>query len=169
MFTIVYTIAVITCYTCKVDKPDEDFAWRIKDVKRQGRYRMCHKAYRRQHYVANKQKYIDKAKKWDRENGKGYNRSRTYAYEYLLHNPCVDCGESDPVVLEFDHIDPSTKSFTIGNAAAQMKPLEVVKAEIAKCAVRCRNCHVRRTAENRGGFYRWYTKLKPHYKNIYQP
>jgi hypothetical protein len=34
--------------------------------------------------------------------------------QYFRTHPCVDCGERDPVVLEFDHL--GEKSFNIGQA-----------------------------------------------------
>jgi hypothetical protein len=67
----------------------------------------------------------------------------------LATHPCVDCGESDPVVLEFDHRDPAAKSFSIGDALGKTWQWEKIAAEIAKCDVRCANCHRRRTARQR--------------------
>jgi hypothetical protein len=66
-------------------------------------------------------------------------------WEYLLEHPCVDCGESDPVVLEFDHL--RDKVANISKLAALKRPWEIILAEIAKCEVVCANCHRRRTAE----------------------
>jgi ArsR family metal-binding transcriptional regulator len=34
---------------------------------------------------------------------------RAELYNYLASRCCIDCGESDPVVLEFDHIKPGNK------------------------------------------------------------
>jgi len=70
------------------------------------------------------------------------------AYEYLSNNPCVDCGESDPIVLEFDHIDPSTKSFKISRRiSGSTTSWKRIYEEILKCEIRCANCHRRRTAQ----------------------
>ena len=68
---------------------------------------------------------------------------------YLSEHPCVDCGEQDLLVLDFDHRDPATKRLAIGSLLryARWSPLE---AEIAKCDVRCANCHRRRTARQFG-------------------
>ncbi len=72
------------------------------------------------------------------------------ALDYLLEHPCVDCGEPDPIVLEFDH--RSDKLFTVSEVLHGHMRWEVVAAEIAKCEVRCANCHRRRHAEEAGWF-----------------
>lgn len=59
---------------------------------------------------------------------------------------CADCGESDPIVLEFDHLEPRLKSFTISQAIGLGKTLTEVKLELEKCELVCANCHKRRTA-----------------------
>lgn len=78
------------------------------------------------------------------------NHSRVMAY--LDEHPCTDCGESDPVVLDFDHLPGHVKRFTISRAVgASTRSWTSILAEIAKCEVVCANCHRRRTAA-RGGF-----------------
>jgi hypothetical protein len=72
--------------------------------------------------------------------------------EYLIGHPCVDCGESDPVVLEFDHVR-GVKSGHISTMARTPVSLRKLQAEMAKCDVRCANCHRRKSAE-RGGWWR---------------
>lgn len=62
--------------------------------------------------------------------------------EYKNTHPCVDCGESDLVVLSLDHRDPSTKKFRIRQARSWVQ----LESELAKCDVRCYNCHARRHA-----------------------
>lgn len=59
--------------------------------------------------------------------------------EYL-GGKCVDCGLSGPpVIYDFDHINPSEKSFKVsGKAIYRWK--ELIK-EIHKCQLRCANCH----------------------------
>ena len=72
-------------------------------------------------------------------------RNREFIGAYLSSHPCVDCGLADPVVLEFDHVTGSKRaalSVLVRSAAT----IATLNAEIAKCVVRCANCHRRRTA-----------------------
>jgi hypothetical protein len=52
---------------------------------------------------------------------------------------CVDCGIKDLRVLDFDHVR-GVKLFTIGRAARSSSAMRIER-EIAKCVVRCANCH----------------------------
>lgn len=70
---------------------------------------------------------------------------RQWILQYWREHPCVDCGETDTDVLEFDHRDPSEK---LGEVP-RMSSIARMAAEAAKCDVRCANCHRRRHARER--------------------
>jgi hypothetical protein len=70
-------------------------------------------------------------------------------YDYLRNSCCKDCGEKDPVVLEFDHCR-GEKINEIGNMVRTGTNIDKVFAEIAKCEIRCANCHRRKTARDFG-------------------
>ena len=67
-------------------------------------------------------------------------------YEYLTVHPCVDCGMTDVRVLEFDHVS-GEKRANITRLLAQAIPWTGIEAEIARCEVRCANCHRLKTYE----------------------
>jgi len=61
------------------------------------------------------------------------------AVDYL-GGKCVDCEkEYPPVVFDFDHTDPTQKSFKISGKAIY-RWAEIQK-ELDKCQLRCSNCH----------------------------
>lgn len=136
------------CRRCGKLKPIEEFVWRQKAAGKRSPYcRRCRATYAQAHYTANRQVYIDRARR--RKEGVGRQRV-AYLMEFLRTNPCVDCGESDPLVLEFDHV--VDKAFTIGEGLRDRNWKSVLD-EIAKCDVVCANCHRRRTAHS-GRFLR---------------
>lgn len=54
---------------------------------------------------------------------------------------CEYCSETDPVCLEFHHIDPKQKDINLANAANRGWGKKRLLEEIAKCEVVCSNCH----------------------------
>lgn len=76
--------------------------------------------------------------------------------EYLEMHPCVDCGEADIIVLEFDHLPEFEKRFEIGRAVvASTRSWKLILSEIERCEVVCANCHRRRGAR-RGQFRKFH-------------
>lgn len=80
----------------------------------------------RKEYNAYMRKYLKKR----------YEERRKFALEYL-GNKCVNCGTIEG--LEFDHIDPKKRSFTIGKR--WLTSMESLISELDKCQLLCRNCH----------------------------
>jgi hypothetical protein len=68
----------------------------------------------------------------------------------VQQHACVDCGESDIVVLEFDHL--RDKVMDVSVLAREGYSLTRLKQEVAKCAGVCANCHRRRTARQFGSY-----------------
>jgi hypothetical protein len=71
--------------------------------------------------------------------------------EILSTSFCVDCGESDPRVLEFDHVS-GVKTGNVCDMIGSLISWRRISEEISKCVVRCANCHRRKTIRQ----LKWY-------------
>lgn len=136
-----------TCSRCGQVKEADEFATRR--AKKQPWCKECNRAYARRYYQDNRAKLLQDINKLKTDRRL---RSEQFIIEYLLSHPCLDCGENDPVVLEFDHVR-GTKREIISMLVSQGYTLTTLAAEIEKCDVVCANCHRRRTAK-RGNFYK---------------
>ena len=132
------------CYRCGELKPVEEFSWRRKAKGQRDSFcRPCRSAYGKEHYEKNRERYIEQAGK------RRLNRERTLFFiEFFKAHPCVDCGEGDPVVLDFDHVGDD-KLFNVGQAFRD-RNWQSILDEIEKCEVVCANCHRRRIATRNG-------------------
>ena len=128
--------------------PLEQFAWRCKARRQRDNYcGPCRAGYKREHYAANRSRYIERALAPEQT---PIPERAAYIVDFFRGHPCVDCGEDDPIVLEFDH--RADKCFEISKGLRD-REWQSVLDEIAKCDVVCANCHRRRTAR-RGRFAR---------------
>jgi hypothetical protein len=61
--------------------------------------------------------------------------------KYKSNLKCVRCGESDPICLDFHHVDPSTKIEEVPIMVHKGCGIDRILQEIKKCIVLCANCH----------------------------
>src|SRR5579859_7571006 len=126
-----------TCARCRSTLDVAEFNWRDRARGRLQPYcKECSRQYARDHYARNTQYYVDKA---NARKGDAWRTLSRQVLQYLRDHPCVDCGETDPVVLEFDHGDPAAKEWTVAYMISRRHGWSTIQAEIAKCAVRCAN------------------------------
>ena len=98
-----------TCGRCRQLRPLSDFAWRRRTRGQRDNYcRACRAAYKREHYAAHRERYVANAVR--RKQALIAERT-AYLIAFFRERPCVDCGETDPLVLEFDHL--GHKNFNI--------------------------------------------------------
>lgn len=132
----------------KCNKLKEDSSFSFKNKKSNIRHSQCKECTRlaiKKHYRNNTDYYLNKAKK---RNLLIREKTVEYIVDFLKKHPCVDCGEADLRVLEFDHRKDSVKLKAVSTLVRYRVNLDVVKREIAKCEVRCANCHRRKTARD---------------------
>lgn len=116
-----------TCTKCKEPKPILRFSRHsgFKD----GRNSICKRCkceyektrYRKNHIISIK-------------------RNKKFRRRFLLKKCCIDCGEKNPLVLEFDHIK-GKKLDNVSHLIHSSCSLKKIKEEIRKCEIRCANCH----------------------------
>lgn len=132
------------CNKCDQEKSETDFA-ASKKYGKQPWCRQCQKKSHKAYYQKNKQHFIEYKESVKRQRQK-------QLLTYMQEQGCKDCGIKDPLVLEFDHIDPETKIESVCKLLQKGRKMETILAEVAKCEVRCCNCHRRRTIQQFG----WY-------------
>ena len=90
--------------------------------------------YNVRHYQRNRQREIDRV--MTRQ------RATLEFLRDLRRVPCMDCrGTFLPHQMDFDHRDPSAKSFHLTGSRAMLASRTRLLPEIAKCDIVCSNCH----------------------------
>jgi hypothetical protein len=141
------------CSRCSKVKEEGEFNFKVRSRNlRQYQCKDCTRKLIKSHYYRNKNYYLSKAK---RRNTEFKLKIHGYLRSYLLNHPCIDCGETDLAVLEFDHKGDTDKFKAVSQMMRIQYPFEKILEEVDKCDVRCANCHRRKTAEQ----FKWY-KLK---------
>ena len=134
------------CSTCKQWQPLTEYNRRSQAPDGlQSRCRACNGAW----YAANKARHVANVRQ---RNDRVRLEYQQRIADHLARHPCVDCGEADLRVLEFDHTDPRTELGTIGRLVASSLEWGRIQAEIDKCQVRCSNCHRVRTMTDCGSY-----------------
>ncbi len=138
------------CSTCGEFKEESEYYWRSKiKGKRWGTCKECQKRQKKAWYEKHGDKHRERVRKNQQELKL---RNQQYVWDYLSSHPCIDCGESNPIVLEFDHIR-GHKRKSVSRMLSDRHSLAVIKKEMKKCVVRCANCHRIKTAK-RGNWFR---------------
>jgi hypothetical protein len=136
------------CAKCGYPKPIDDFSFKNKAKGLRNSYcKECMKPIRRNHYHNNPEPYRGRAV----ANKKA---AQLWFFQWLSTKSCIDCGETDPVVLECDHVR-GVKLGTVSHLLQSGSRLKLL-TEMDKCEVRCANCHKKKTAREKG----WYKFIK---------
>lgn len=133
---------------CKrgLEKSIDEFGFKYRERGiRQSWCKACYVEYKHLWYLRNRHEHLAHVKEM-RAITSEENQRRMW--QYLACHPCVDCGERDPVVLQFDHL--RDKRCDVSAMARSGFIWETIFAEIAKCEVRCANCHMVKTAKALG-------------------
>ncbi len=126
-----------TCGRCSDDKSIDSFYRKGRGY--QSWCKDCANVNARQHYKDNQREKIAYTKRQKRNQ---VIANQQLIVDYLSSHPCVDCNEDDIVVLEFDHNGDKLNNVSSMSRNSTQRVLE----EIAKCDVRCANCHRKKTA-----------------------
>lgn len=132
------------CTGCNVWKPEDAFNWQNKSKgTRQAKCKSCKSEYAKARWASGDIKesnYESKARRVE--------RAREAIWEILSKSACADCGETNPVVLEFDHLGDKFKN--VSAMVSSNYGVEAIKKEMNKCEVVCANHHRIRTAARAG-------------------
>lgn len=124
------------CNKCKRnDLIESDFCFKNKSKGiRHSVCKCCQRKYKLDYYYKNKQKSKDKVMERKAELIKWLHNLKT-------NLKCEECSESHVATLQFHHVDPDKKTFTICQLIHDGYSKERILEEMQKCQVLCANCH----------------------------
>jgi hypothetical protein len=150
-----------TCTVCKKELPIDHF---YKSQYNKDGFRSeckdCSKSNNKKYYDSHRQQIIDNVTMYVESNKEkvkqyqsqyrqdNFDKLKEHRKEHDINKrkqmdayktPCAKCGERRLYVIDFHHIDPSTKSFTIGDSYRGNN--DKIEEEIKKCVCLCSNCH----------------------------
>lgn len=136
------------CSGCHQDLPLSEF-WKNRSSPDglQAYCKACGKAKAREHQKANPELYREISKRsWHKHRekrlaGEEIRADKRHLFLDSLKTPCAKCGEQRVYLLDFHHIDPSQKLFTLGDGRKYHKSENDVIAESKNCVCLCANCH----------------------------
>lgn len=132
-----------TCPRCG-PKEETEFNWRNREKgTRQSVCRECQRQASGAHYQANQEVY--KTRAIDQKKA-----VKAQFWGWLSTQKCVDCGEDDPVVLDCDHVRGVKRPGGVTEMLRSACSWALIQEELAKCEIRCANCHRRKTARLAG-------------------
>ncbi|MGL4256894.1 MAG: hypothetical protein ACRCSL_11215 [Microbacterium sp.] len=140
------------CGTCRQSKPLAEFnrkasrADGLQEVCRE-----CSRASSRAYYARNRERHVRLIVE---RTAKRRVEAKEFLVGYLRAHPCVDCGLGDLRVLDFDHRPGTAKRKDVMAMVKEGFSIPKLAEEIAKCDVRCRNCHAIVTLERGGDNWR---------------
>ena len=141
-------VEVKICTKCKNEKSFVEFSFRDRAKnKRHPWCRPCTRKHNMSRYHNNRSYYKNHHTILTKNSRREKMRK---LLDYLANHPCIDCGETDPIVLEFAHRDNSVKVEAVTQMVTNNCGWDKISNEIQKCDIRCANCHRRRTARERG-------------------
>lgn len=178
-----YEIKYKNCIKCLNTKPIYHFSKSCKTKdKLRATCKYCRSIERKSFYNKNKEKeleycknykgkYPEKRKETLRKSREKCKDNKILAYELkrkfiisLKNKPCLDCNKIfDAYAMDFDHRNPSEKSFEISTAYHIEE--NILNKEIAKCDLVCANCHRVREFNRRNKQISSYSKFIYHYKD----
>jgi len=126
-----------TCSLCKIAKPVSEYHNHKngKDGLR-SRCKECNRTEARRHYQKNPTPYKTRART-SRKHIAAFARDWLRALKGRMG--CCLCGISNPVVLEFHHLNQSQKELAVTTSISKGKA--TLQRELERCVVVCANCH----------------------------
>lgn len=139
-------LSMKTCNSCAFPKHLDEFGSNKNEPDGKQKYcKVCSRLKDKKHYKGSSLRRF----KIRERNQDSRKRHQQLVIDYLSAHPCIDCGEDDIICLDFDHVN-GVKRCNVAEMITWGE--EAINAEIAKCVVRCANCHRRKTSRECGWF-----------------
>ena len=126
------------CTMCKEDKELTEF--NKNKVRPDGLNNICgvcSRANSRQYYI----EHSDKHKKAVFKRNQQQRKDNKVFLDEIKSSGCTVCSENDPSCMDFHHIDPTTKTQSVGSLSTRAYNKATLIKEIAKCVLLCSICY----------------------------
>ncbi len=125
------------CKKCGISKNLDKF---YKQKSKDGRHsycKICAVENAKKHYKTNKKVALSRMKTY---NNKFKNQTKMAVNKIKKELGCCFCDEFEPCCLDFHHLNPKEKEFTVSRLLST-KNIKTIVQEINKCICVCSNCH----------------------------